>query len=823
MWVTSMAVDVTRLESGSRQSALDLLLQKHDLTQAVEVMKRFLTEIKRNDLVASLSNISPGRTDEVHHTKQTWISTHEDIYPVSETSKANRVALLIANKYFYDTSTRRAAEKDEKSMEQLLQYLGYEVVKYNDLNGQEIDEALLNFSKHPKLTMTDSVFVVIMSPGDGLWRQSAVVGGVRNKPSDAVLDVEKVHERLYTKNCPALMNKPKIIIIQACSEVWGEVRTLSLNEPWNEIQMRLPREKDFFSIVTSSPPYIGQYKSSFIQCIVRVFNSCVCEDHIEELFTKVIEHYEEFNSWRLPIQRCTLSKHFYLFPEDFSQKGIGAAWTQSVPAEQRLLSARTQFVHRVSETLLDQLLKTLLECRVITEDEVEEVAETEIRAVKAQMLIDTVRRKGSKASSALIAALWEEAPRLSTELKLIPGDSEVRKTDMKTNQKEPPSSFTPELQTESAQVLYRFRCPGPGVFQCSLTGLVFDMAQEAELLYRTIQWKDGLLQPAGKTPAGPLFSIECSEDALCQLHLPHCETENVMCAKGLLSVVHVTDDGMSFLEPLEVTDTHVVVDVPHLSAFGLVWALEVLAKIWDYKKPISGQVLLFLDPPHLETQKQNLNVFLLPLNIPLEEVKVQHEESKYIKTSCKCKLIKDQLYTVHCPTADIIQPKEEEFDLNYGPNYHPMFQLRLSIETKEVTVTVRDQTETDVWKRVADLTCPAVALNVPAEQTLFSIRTQFIESVSEPVLHKLLNKLLQCTVITDEELEVIAVTQTRAEKARVLIDTVRRKGSEAISALLTALCEVDPCLSKKLNLNQRQSRPVWTRSRSLWSDLCRLL
>uniref|UniRef100_A0A7N6AN62 CARD domain-containing protein n=1 Tax=Anabas testudineus TaxID=64144 RepID=A0A7N6AN62_ANATE len=86
-----------------------------------------------------------------------------------------------------------------------------------------------------------------------------------------------------------------------------------------------------------------------------------------------------------------------------------------------LLSARTQFVHRVSETLLDQLLKTLLECRVITEDEVEEVAETEIRAVKAQMLIDTVRRKGSKASSALIAALWEEAPRLSTELKLIPG------------------------------------------------------------------------------------------------------------------------------------------------------------------------------------------------------------------------------------------------------------------------------------------------------------------------------------------------------------------------------------------------------------------
>uniref|UniRef100_A0A3Q1IPQ9 Caspase family p20 domain-containing protein n=1 Tax=Anabas testudineus TaxID=64144 RepID=A0A3Q1IPQ9_ANATE len=231
-----------------------------------------------------------------------------NIYPVSETSKANRVALLIANKYFYDTSTRRAAEKDEKSMEQLLQYLGYEVVKYNDLNGQEIDEALLNFSKHPKLTMTDSVFVVIMSPGDGLWRQSAVVGGVRNKPSDAVLDVEKVHERLYTKNCPALMNKPKIIIIQACSEGDSQGKTIITESTENNI---------YCFCLTD----IGQYKSSFIQCIVRVFNSCVCEDHIEELFTKVSFSRGKFNSWRLPIQRCTLSKHFYLFPEDFSQKG----------------------------------------------------------------------------------------------------------------------------------------------------------------------------------------------------------------------------------------------------------------------------------------------------------------------------------------------------------------------------------------------------------------------------------------------------------------------------------------------------------------------
>ena len=52
------------------------------------------------------------------------------------------------------------------------------------------------------------------------------------------------------------------------------------------------------------------------------------------------------------------------------------------------------------------------------------------------------------------------------------------------------------------------------------------MTREAELHYRTVQWDESLLQSAGKTPAGPLFSIKCSEDAVCKLHLPHCETED---------------------------------------------------------------------------------------------------------------------------------------------------------------------------------------------------------------------------------------------------------------------------------------------------------
>ncbi|XP_071342011.1 uncharacterized protein, partial [Trachinotus anak] len=94
---------------------------------------------------------------------------------------------------------------------------------------------------------------------------------------------------------------------------------------------------------------------------------------------------------------------------------------------------------------------------------------------------------------------------------------------------------------------------------------------------------------------------------------------------------------------------------------------------------------------------------------------------------------------------------------------------------------------------------PLWTLSVPAEKTLMSIRTQFINRVSEPVLHKLLDKLLERGVVTDEEVESVGPLN-RADKARVVTDTVRRKGSQASAALIAALCEVDSCLSTELNL-----------------------
>ncbi|XP_035798125.2 NACHT, LRR and PYD domains-containing protein 1-like isoform X2 [Amphiprion ocellaris] len=275
-----------------------------------------------------------------------------------------------------------------------------------------------------------------------------------------------------------------------------------------------------------------------------------------------------------------------------------------------------------------------------------------------------------------------------------------------------PSRFTPDLVKEDGVTLYRFKGLYPGVFQCDLTGLVLTMTRQGEVLYRIIQWDEGLLLSAKKVPAGPLFNIQGSEDAVSQLHLPHCEKQP-SARNELLHVAHIDDDGMSILQPVEITDTHVVVSVPHFSAFGLVW--DVLISLLNIQKPISGQVLLFHRLYTRQTQK--LNVFLLPENVPLQEVKKQQENAEYIEAPSSCHLVPGQTYSLHCSEAHKIQPECASFELKYGPNYHPTFEIRLTLSTEEATVTVRDHEGRHAWKYHVELTGLTPALTSPALST----------------------------------------------------------------------------------------------------------
>ncbi|XP_039663796.1 uncharacterized protein LOC120563598 [Perca fluviatilis] len=63
--------------------------------------------------------------------------------------------------------------------------------------------------------------------------------------------------------------------------------------------------------------------------------------------------------------------------------------------------------------------------------------------------------------------------------------------------------FTPDITADESDETYRFQCSCPGLYQCSVTGLVFHMEGEGEVVYRIVPWNRRLAQHH-KKPAGPV-------------------------------------------------------------------------------------------------------------------------------------------------------------------------------------------------------------------------------------------------------------------------------------------------------------------------------
>ncbi|NP_571580.1 caspase a [Danio rerio] len=250
----------------------------------------------------------------------------QETYEIKDKSVRKRLALLINNVDFDDKAMKRSgSEKDEENMEKLLKELDYQVVKRPNLSAKEMDEAIRDFAQREEHKYSDSAFVVIMSHG----KRDAIMGvhyHRTNNPSDS-FPVDNVYRRLNSENCPALRDKPKVILIQACrggehGRVWA-----SDGEPDEPIEIEdddfVHKEKDFISLMSCTPDTKSyrhvQNGTFYVQTLVDVFIKCAHEDHIEELFRKVLRRFEHPNmignfKQMACKDRATLPKLFYLFP-----------------------------------------------------------------------------------------------------------------------------------------------------------------------------------------------------------------------------------------------------------------------------------------------------------------------------------------------------------------------------------------------------------------------------------------------------------------------------------------------------------------------------
>ncbi|XP_077952337.1 caspase recruitment domain-containing protein 8-like [Gasterosteus aculeatus] len=367
--------------------------------------------------------------------------------------------------------------------------------------------------------------------------------------------------------------------------------------------------------------------------------------------------------------------------------------------------------------------------------------------------------------------------------------------------------FTPDITADEGDETFRLWCSGPGLYLCSVTGLVFHIGGNGgEVVYRIVPWDRRLLDRHHKKPAGPLFNIECEQRSVLGLHLPHCEIQSGG-GGDFLSVAHVEDEGVEFLRPREVTETHVVVDVSGLSAFGNVKDVD------SPPQPVRALVLLFYRPPNYPDNpkpESHLNVLMLPSNVVVREVKCSRKNDvgpeSYIETPTQCKLHPDREYVLSTSPQDdrvIVQPTKAEFHCNYN-NYFPSFQVTLETRLKEIKLFLNEgDGSLSVWERRVGLSDAVVASRRPSErpsERLLKVRSDFVKSISEPVLKSLLDRLLEKKVITDDEREAAEAKPNYSDRARFVIDAVRKKGDDASLEMIEFLKEVAPFLREHLRL-----------------------
>lgn len=98
-------------------------------------------------------------------------------------------------------------------------------------------------------------------------------------------------------------------------------------------------------------------------------------------------------------------------------------------------------------------------------------------------------------------------------------------------------------------------------------------------------------------------------------------------------------------------------------------------------------------------------------------------------------------------------------------------------------------------------------LTLPA-QTLANIRNKFVDAVSKEVISQLLDDVLEDQILNDGEKDsILEENLSRTDKARKLIDTVKRKGNTASEKLIARICCRDSTLSSELGLSCDQAPP----------------
>ncbi|KAM9399086.1 uncharacterized protein ACWYII_031441 isoform 1-T1 [Salvelinus alpinus] len=371
----------------------------------------------------------------------------------------------------------------------------------------------------------------------------------------------------------------------------------------------------------------------------------------------------------------------------------------------------------------------------------------------------------------------------------------------------------PLTSTIQGVTMFRHRTP-KGSYECTVSGLRWLCERDVILKYHFRNWDpySQLLKDMQYTQGGPLLDITMELGELEEVHLPHfvCLGTNPS-LRNEMKILHVEEHGVSLEEVHEVTRFHAKILHPKFSLISV-----ILSYIFSWNVDVHCELMLYLT---VKRETLISRLYLFPWN-PGQIQAVEQEKSQgssrilISRPEQSFKLNSSIRLNIPCSTS--INP--QKIHLIQRDTTPSFFRAVVKMTGIDIEMELFSDDERTVWKEkvsqdeyITDTrsTSAVSGAGRPAESSLTgsgehqlrSVRAEFVKRVSGPVLNELLDRLLQHTVINQEEMESVKVIAERAEKARDIIDMVLRKGTESCSRMINLLGELDPYLCSLLQIN----------------------
>ncbi|XP_030884140.1 caspase-14-like isoform X3 [Leptonychotes weddellii] len=214
---------------------------------------------------------------------------------------------------------RPGAQRDIHLMEEWLGQCQFEHTQCIDPNKMVLIEKIRSFRDGLNESKDDvgCCLVTLMSHGEK--------GFIKMEDGEKV-SLEDIFEMFNNKNCPALQEKPKIFIIQACRGERRDTGVETDDEPMESDDIserrRLPTFSDYFIIYPTQADHVAlrhpRTGSVMIEAMSKVFKQYGNKWHIADFFTKVNNRvvHTEFHLHEEPIKvslvmESTLTKFVY--------------------------------------------------------------------------------------------------------------------------------------------------------------------------------------------------------------------------------------------------------------------------------------------------------------------------------------------------------------------------------------------------------------------------------------------------------------------------------------------------------------------------------